>query len=53
MNVTDIADITVKTGRQNMAEHGRIWQIAIDCCRLRQSCDQSLIAKSVETDRHV
>ena len=35
MDVIDIADIAVETGRQNMAEHGRIWQIAIDYCRLR------------------
>ena len=49
----DIADIAVETGRQNIAEHGRIWQIAIDYCRLRQSRDQSLIAKSVKTDGHV
>ena len=49
MDVTDIVNIIVKTGRQNIAEHGRIWQIAIDYCRLQQSCNQSLIAKSVET----
>ena len=36
-----------------MAEHGRIWQIAVDCRRLQQSCDQSLIAESVETGRRV
>ena len=36
-----------------MAEYGRIWQIAVDCCRLRQSRDQSLIAKSVETGGRV
>ena len=49
MDVADIADIAVETGRQNMAEHGRIWQIAVDCRRLRQSRDWSLIAESVET----
>ena len=49
----DIADIAVKTGRQNIAEHGRIWQIAVDCCRLRQSHNQSLIAESVETGGRV
>ena len=49
MDVADIADIAVETGRQNIAEYGRIWQIAIDYYRLRQSCDRSLIAKSVET----
>ena len=49
MDIADIADITVKTSRQNMAEHGRIWQIAVDCRRLRQSHDRSLIAKSVKT----
>ena len=53
MDVTDIADIAVETGRQNIAEHGRIWQIAVDCCRLRQSRNRSLIAKSVETGRRV
>ena len=53
MDVADIIDIVIETGRQNMAEHGRIWQIAIDCCRLRQSHNRSLIAKSVETGRHV
>ena len=53
MDVTDIADIAVETGRQNMAEHGRIWQIAVNCRRLRQSCDWSLIAKSVETGGHI
>ena len=42
-----------KTGRQNMAEHGRIWQIAVDCRRLRQSHDRSLIAESVETGGRV
>ena len=51
MDVADIVDIAVETGRQNMAEHGRIWQIAIDCRRLRQSRDRSLIAESVETGR--
>ena len=49
----DITDIAVETGRQNMAEHGRIWQIAIDCRRLRQSRDRSLTAESVETGKHV
>ena len=49
----DIVDIAVETGRQNMAEHSRIWQIAVDCRRLRQSRDQSLIVKSVETGGHV
>ena len=47
--VANIADIAVETDRQNMAEHGRIWQIAVDCRRLRQSRDRSLIAESVET----
>ena len=49
----DIIDIAVETGRQNMAEHSRIWQIAVDCRRLRQSRDRSLIAKSVKTGRRV
>ena len=52
-DVADIADIAVETGRQNMAEHGRIWQIAVDCRRLRQSRDRSLIAESVETGGRV
>ena len=34
MDVTDIVDIMVETGRQNMAEHGRTWQIAVDCGNL-------------------
>ena len=49
IDIADIVDIAVKTGRQNMVEYGRIWQIAVDCRRLRQSRDRSLIAKSVET----
>ena len=36
-----------------MAEYGRIWQIAVDCHRLRQSRDRSLIAESVETGGRV
>ena len=52
-DVVDIVDIAVETGRQNMAEYGRIWQIAVDCCRLRQSRDRSLIAESVETGRRI
>ena len=53
MDVADIVDIAVETGRQNMVEYGRIWQIAVDCCRLRQSRDRSLIAESVETGGRV
>ena len=53
MDVTDITDIAVETGRQNIAEYGRIWQIAIDCCRLRQSHNQSLIAELVETGKYI
>ena len=53
MGVADIVDIAVKTGRQNMAEHGRIQQIAVDCRRLQQSRNRSLIAKSVETGGRV
>ena len=49
----DIVDIIIETGRQNMAEHGRIWQIAVDYRRLRQSHNRSLIAESVETGRCV
>ena len=29
VDVMDIADITVETGRQSMAEDGRMWQIAV------------------------
>ena len=53
MDVTDITDIAVETGRQNMAKYGKIWQIAVDCRRLRQSCDRSLVAESVETGGRV
>ena len=53
IDVADIVDIAVKIGRQNIAEHGRIWQIAVDCRRLRQSRDRSLVAKSVETGRRI
>ena len=53
MDVADIADIAVEIGRQNMAEYGRIWQIAVDCHRLRQSRDRSLVAESVETGGRV
>ena len=38
-DAADIVDITVKTGRQNMAEYGRERQITIDCRKLRQSRD--------------
>ena len=48
MDVADIADVVVEMGWQNMAEYGRIWQIAVDCCRLRQSRNWSLIAELVE-----
>ena len=48
-DIVDIVDIAVETGRQNIAEYGRIWQIAVDCYRLRQSRNRSLIAKLVET----
>ena len=53
IDVVDIADIAVETGRQNMAGHGRIWQIAVDCRRLRQSRNRSLVAESVETGGRV
>ena len=53
MDVTDITDVVVKTSRQNIAEYGRIWQITVNCCRLRQSCNWSLIAKLVETGGHI
>ena len=39
-DATDIVDIAVETGGQNMAECGR----TADCCRLRQSRDRSLLA---------
>ena len=53
IDVADITDIAVETDRQNMAEYGRIWQIAVDCCRLRQSRDWSLIAKLIKTGGRV
>ena len=53
MDIADIIDIAVKTSRQNIAEYSRIWQIAVDCRRLRQSCNRSLIAKSVKTGGRV
>ena len=53
IDVADIADIAVETGRQNMAEYGRIWQIAVDCRRLRQYRDRFLVAESVETGGRV
>ena len=45
----DIVDIAVEIGGQNMVEYGRERQIAVDCRRLRQSRDRSLVAESVET----
>ena len=53
IDIADIADTAVETGRQNMVEHGRIWQIAIDCRKLRQSRDWSLIAKLVKISKYV
>ena len=53
MDVADIVDIAVETGRQNMAEHSRIQQIAIDYCRLRQFYNQSLITKLIKTDKYI
>ena len=53
MDVANIVDVAVDTGRQNMAKYSRIWQIAVNCRRLRQSRDRSLIAESVETGRRV
>ena len=32
--ITDIANIAVKTGRQNIVEHGRVWQNITDYRRL-------------------
>ena len=34
MDITDIIDIAVKTGGQNMAEYGRIWQNIENCYKL-------------------
>ena len=53
MDVADIVDIAVEIGRQNMAEYGRERQIAVDCRRLRQSRNRSLVAELVETGRHI
>ena len=39
MDIADIINIVVEIGRQNIAEYGRTWQIAVDYCRLRQSCN--------------
>jgi hypothetical protein len=36
-----------------MVEYGGERQIAVDCRRLRQSRDWSLVAKLVETSRHI
>ena len=38
----------MEIGRQNIAEYGGERQIAVDCRRLRQSRNRSLVAKSVE-----
>ena len=38
----------MEIGGQNMAEYSGERQIAVDCRRLRQSRDRSLVAKSVE-----
>ena len=51
-DVADIIDIAVEIGGQNMAEYGGEWQIAVDCRRLRQSRDRSLIVESVEIGGH-
>ena len=34
-DATDIVDVAVETGGQNMAEYGGERQIAVDCRRLR------------------
>ena len=34
MDVADIINIAVETGKQNMVEYGRLPQIAIDCGNL-------------------
>jgi hypothetical protein len=38
----------VEIDRQNIAEYDRERQIAVDCRRLRQSRNRSLVIKSVE-----
>jgi hypothetical protein len=53
MDIADVIDIVVETGRQNMAEYDGERQIAVDCRRFRQSRNRSLVAKSVETGRRV
>ena len=50
-DVADIADIAVETGRQNIAEYSGERQIAVDCRRLRQSYNRSLVTKLVEIGR--
>ena len=52
-DIADIVDIIIKTGRQNIVKYSRIWQITVDCCRLQQSHNQSLIAKLVKTGGYV
>ena len=49
VDATDIIDIAVEIGRQNIAEYSGERQIAVDCRRLRQSYNRSLVAESVET----
>ena len=39
----------MEIGGQNIVEYGGERQIAVDCRRLRQSRDRSLVAESVET----
>jgi hypothetical protein len=46
-------DIIVEIGRQNMVEYSRERRIAVDCRRLRQSRNWSLVTKSVETSRYI
>ena len=53
MDIADIIDIAVEINRQNIAEHSRIWQIAIDCHKLQQSHNRSLITKLVKTGKHM
>ena len=53
MDVANITNIAVERGRQNIAEYGKIWQITVNCHRLRQSHNQSLIAKLVETGKYI
>ena len=53
VDAIDIIDIVVEIGRQNMVEYGGERQITVDCRRLRQSRNRSLVTKSVEIGRRM